>query len=143
MIQIGDYIREARLSAGLSLKELADKIGVTQASLSRWENNKRIPKITYVEKIDEILRSNITSNIIHGTSDNSTNVISINSYPDYMIYICESCNKMISYGRIVPIFKGTNCPYCKRSIKDVLEYSAEVLSKTSLGEIPIILRPKR
>ena len=33
----GDVIREARLQAGLSQKELADRAGVPRPSITRWE----------------------------------------------------------------------------------------------------------
>lgn len=36
--------RQLRESAGLSLQEIADVVGVTQASISRWELGQRKPR---------------------------------------------------------------------------------------------------
>lgn len=35
---IKDLIRERRISKGLTMKELGDKIGVSEATISRWES---------------------------------------------------------------------------------------------------------
>lgn len=36
---LGDRIKERRESKGMTLRELAEKIGVTEATVSRYENN--------------------------------------------------------------------------------------------------------
>ena len=42
---IGEKLRYMRLKKGLTLKELAKKIYITDATLSRWERNLRRPYI--------------------------------------------------------------------------------------------------
>ena len=48
MKSLGKIIREERLSKNLKQEELAKIIGVTQDSISLWENDKRIPDTQYV-----------------------------------------------------------------------------------------------
>ncbi|MCE5290216.1 MAG: XRE family transcriptional regulator, partial [Nocardiaceae bacterium] len=55
MSQIGDVILTARRAAGLTQEELADKLGITQAALSRYENDLREPDDATVERMSEIL----------------------------------------------------------------------------------------
>ena len=45
---IGIIIKELRKEAGCSQSQLAEVLGVTQDSISLWENDKRIPDATYI-----------------------------------------------------------------------------------------------
>ena len=38
-MDLGGNIRTARKAAGLTQKQLADKLGIYQKDVSRWENN--------------------------------------------------------------------------------------------------------
>lgn len=42
---IGKAIKENRLSAGLTQKQLAKQIGVTHAAISYWENGINVPNV--------------------------------------------------------------------------------------------------
>ena len=37
-MEVKDIIRNKRIELGLSMKELADKVGVTEGTISRWES---------------------------------------------------------------------------------------------------------
>lgn len=37
-MNVKDIIRENRLALGLTMKEVADKVGVSEATISRWES---------------------------------------------------------------------------------------------------------
>ena len=37
-MNVKDVIRENRLALGLTMKEVADKVGVNEATISRWES---------------------------------------------------------------------------------------------------------
>ncbi len=49
--QIGDVILTLRRAADMTQEELAEGLGVTQVSLSRWENNLRKPDSESLEKL--------------------------------------------------------------------------------------------
>lgn len=46
---IGDYIRQLRLSKGLSMNRLAQMSGISQSTLSRWESGKFLPSLRELE----------------------------------------------------------------------------------------------
>ena len=46
-------LRGLRDSSGLSLKEVADVLGVTAATVSNWELGRRTPTADHVEKLCE------------------------------------------------------------------------------------------
>ena len=45
---IGEIIREERIHKNLTQSQLAERIGVTQDSISLWEKGKRIPDTQYI-----------------------------------------------------------------------------------------------
>ncbi len=52
---IKDNIRTARLAATLTQAALADKVGVKQKDISRWENGVREPSAMWIKKLAEAL----------------------------------------------------------------------------------------
>ena len=52
-----DNIKKARLDAGLTQLEVAEKLGVAQAQYARWENGGRNPKDETVEKLAKIFNT--------------------------------------------------------------------------------------
>lgn len=51
----GQRIKEARKKAGLTQKELGQRLGVTYQTLAQWENDHRNPKPETLERIAEAL----------------------------------------------------------------------------------------
>lgn len=52
---IGQRIRETRIKAGLTQKELAEKLGISYVGISQWENDKRNPKKETIQRIADAL----------------------------------------------------------------------------------------
>ena len=54
--EIGENIKYARTQARLTQTELANKIGVTHAAISYWENGINIPNVADCIKIADVLQ---------------------------------------------------------------------------------------
>ena len=54
-IKIGKFIAELRKEKEMTQKELADKLGVTDRAVSKWENGRGMPDVSLLRKISEIL----------------------------------------------------------------------------------------
>lgn len=54
-MNIGEQIRKYRKEAGLSQKELGQKLGVSQQHIAQYESVKRIPKLETINKIADAL----------------------------------------------------------------------------------------
>ena len=52
--KIGALIHEARLEKGLTLEELADKVGTTKSYISKIENNLKEARFSTLKKIVEL-----------------------------------------------------------------------------------------
>lgn len=57
--KIGSFIREIRKEKGLTQEQLAEKVGVSQRSVSRWETGKTLPDYSLLPVICEVLQVNI------------------------------------------------------------------------------------
>lgn len=57
--KIGAFIADMRKRQGMSQKQLADEVGVTDKSVSKWETGKSLPEISKMESLCEILHINI------------------------------------------------------------------------------------
>ena len=57
--KIGAFIANARKEQGMSQKDLADAIGVTDKAVSKWECGKSMPEISKMETLCEVLHVNI------------------------------------------------------------------------------------
>ena len=70
-----DNIKKARLDAGLTQKEVAEKLGVAQAQYARWENGGRNPKDETVEKLAEIFNTSFET--LKGRDDGLVEIVSL------------------------------------------------------------------
>ena len=55
MAAIGDRIKQARLAAGLSLRELAEKVNLSQTAIDKYEQNKLAPSSSMLIKLAQAL----------------------------------------------------------------------------------------
>ena len=58
---MNNRIRELRKELGLSQKDFAEKIGVSQSSINYWEKGQRIPSIEAAAKIADFFNITIES----------------------------------------------------------------------------------
>lgn len=47
----GEFLSQLRREKGLTQKELADKIGVSDKTISKWEKGRSIPDLSYIEAL--------------------------------------------------------------------------------------------
>ncbi len=60
IIKTGNLIKELRTEKGLTQKELAEKLNVSTAAVSKWENGKGFPDISILEPLSAELGISIT-----------------------------------------------------------------------------------
>ena len=69
-MRIGERIQQARKAAGLSQKELAERLGVTQTVIGNIERGERNPKIETIDRISVALGTSLhTVNDYRGLSE--------------------------------------------------------------------------
>ena len=58
-MSVGRRIRDARVAAGLSVKDLARECGVSRSAVAMYENDLRVPTDKIKRKLAEILNRGI------------------------------------------------------------------------------------
>ena len=78
--RIGAFIRDTRKEAGLTQEQFAEKLGVSQRSVSRWETGRTMPDYALLPDICEVLQVNVAELLggarIEGESVSKTQVTS-------------------------------------------------------------------
>lgn len=72
MENIGKRIKELRKEMDCTQNKLADVLGITQDSISLWENGKRIPDTQYIVALAQFF--DVTSDYLLGLSNDPSNV---------------------------------------------------------------------
>lgn len=57
--KIGKFISELRKEKNMTQEQLAEKVGVTDKSISRWENGNTMPDISILVQLSEILNTTL------------------------------------------------------------------------------------
>jgi len=78
--KIGKFITECRKQKNLTQNELADKLGITDKAISKWENGRCMPDISLLEELCSILGVTINE-LLSGerNTNNSSDKIIIDS----------------------------------------------------------------
>ena len=95
--KIGKFISQCRKEKKLTQAQLAEKLNVSDKSISRWENGKTMPDISLFEPLCEILDISIIE-LLKATRLNNkkeTNKISAEVLIDYSKYIKNKNKKLI------------------------------------------------
>ena len=53
-MQIGDHLFRARKSSGLSQEAVAEKLGVSRQTISKWETNETLPDIEQSRRLAQL-----------------------------------------------------------------------------------------
>ena len=69
-INFGPRIQAARKAKGLTQKELADRLGVQNTTVSNWENNLTEPNGDLIRQLCEVL--DLTPNELYGMTDSTS-----------------------------------------------------------------------
>lgn len=85
--KIGKYIAKCRKEKKLTQEQLAEKLGVTNKSISRWENGKTMPDVSMFEPLCKELNISI-NDLLSGEKINKDNYsLSVDNLEDYIKYI--------------------------------------------------------
>ena len=88
----GAVIRELREKNKMTQLQLAEKLGVSDKTVSKWETAKGYPDITLLEPIAEVFRISVTE-LISGNTVHNANV-SANMLRS-KFYVCPVCGNVI------------------------------------------------
>lgn len=97
---IGENIKKLRINAGLTQKDLAEKLFVTAQAVSRWENNDVEPSATTIYEMAKIFNVSIDEIFGNGVTNNVKKEVVVEkeivyTEPKPIIAVCSQCGKAI------------------------------------------------
>lgn len=94
-IKIGKFIADKRKQNNMTQVELAEKLGVTNKSVSRWENGKNMPDISLFIPICELLNISLNELIIGEEIENDK------KSDEVIVETISDANKKINKARVI------------------------------------------
>lgn len=73
-VTLGSTIKDIRARLGIDQSQLADMLGVTTSTISRWENNESVPRVKKLKQIAQIGHISVEE-LQYSTVDNTINQI--------------------------------------------------------------------
>lgn len=101
--KIGAFISETRKASGMTQKELAEKVGISDKTISKWECGNGLPEITILRPLCEILNINVNE-LLSGEHLSET-VYSLKAEENIMALMKE--NEITQKGNKIQYIIGT------------------------------------
>lgn len=89
----GNIIRRLREERGITQKELAEIISVSDKTISKWETNRGLPDIGVIEELAKALRVSLPELL---TGDLKTNENVSGNMKKLQFYVCPVCGNIIT-----------------------------------------------
>lgn len=90
-IKIGMLIRYLRIEKNMTQKQLADKMRLSDKTISKWERGLGLPDISYLTELSEILKVNIEE-ILKGNL--SQNAFQGGNMKKSKYFVCPNCENL-------------------------------------------------
>lgn len=90
-IKIGNIIRTLRLERNMTQKELADKMNISDKTVSKWERGLGCPEISLISEISDLLGVDTQSLLI---GDITPNDFVVGNMKNTKYYVCPTCHNI-------------------------------------------------
>ena len=83
-VTIGKYISQKRRELNLTQEELAEKLGVSNKTISKWENGKCMPDYSIIQNLCDVLHTTLAELMDGEDADSSVRVYDDNQILDLL-----------------------------------------------------------
>lgn len=112
------YIKDFRLKSGYTQQELADKVGITKAAISKYEKGQRQPRLEMLKKIAEVFGVNWTDLVSEEQRELEEAIQDAEADSDYWEAVLLSTE---AHKRIASLLHLLNEEGQKKAVERVLE----------------------
>ena len=105
--KIGSFIAKKRKELGLKQKDLAEKLFVTDKTISRWENGNYMPDLTILVTLSEILNISVYE-LLTGEEQNEIKKENIETEVRFLYSLSEE-DKILNYLKKYPQLTYKGC----------------------------------
>lgn len=112
----GEWVRAAREARGLSQRELAKALDVSQGVVSQWENNITRPKLSNMVMLSQVLDHPLTGmvgpdlaypgELVEDVDELSLLYMFRNVAPETRLFLASLCRGAVSKGNVVALPAG-------------------------------------
>ena len=120
-IKIGKFIASCRKEQGMTQAVLAEKLGISDRAISKWETGKSMPDSGIMLELCELLKINVNEllsgeRIMAESYDKRAEEIDklVDDVKTHKIYYCKICGKEVWRG-------NEYCPDCAAKIRRKVE----------------------
>lgn len=92
-IKTGELIKRLRTEIGLTQKQLAERISVSDKAVSKWETGNGCPDISLISALAEVFGTDIQS-LLSGEIDK--NESEVGNMKKLKFYVCKDCGNIIT-----------------------------------------------
>ncbi|MBE6869036.1 MAG: helix-turn-helix domain-containing protein [Ruminococcus albus] len=92
-IKTGALIRQLRLSAGLTQKQLAEKVNVSDKAVSKWECGNGAPDVSLLADLAEVFGTDVNT-LLSGSKD--INESEKGDMKKIRFYVCKDCGGIMT-----------------------------------------------
>lgn len=114
--KVGELIRMIRSENHMTQKQLADKMNISDKTISKWERGMGCPDVSLLPELSNILGVNIEEIL---TGDLSMNDVNNGNLKKIKIYVCPDC------GNIITSTGSTTVSCCGRKLEALEAVKAE------------------
>lgn len=91
--KVGDLIRLRRIEKGLTQKQLADAMNISDKTISKWERGLGCPDVTLLPELATLLKMNIEEIL---TGDLKMNELVNGNMKKTQFYVCPQCGNIVT-----------------------------------------------
>lgn len=114
--KVGELIRMIRSENHMTQKQLADKMNISDKTISKWERGMGCPDVSLLPELSNILGVNIEEIL---TGDLNMNDVNNGNLKKIKIYVCPDC------GNIITSTGSTTVSCCGRKLEALEAVKAE------------------
>ena len=126
-MRIGDYIRQQRLAADLSLEDLARMLGTQKPHISHWEMHRRVPGETNVRKLAKIF--GVDAQTMLDLATPRTHREPVDPFPDQVASLMNDLADPMAI-RLLRLFRGLSQQQ-RQNVLDVVELTTKIARESN------------
>lgn len=124
--ETGNLIRKLRQEQGITQLELAEKIGVSDKAVSKWERGRGLPDVEFFPKLADAL--NVDSEVLL-RGELETNSASSGNMKKLNFFVCKKC------GNLLFSTDGADISCCGEKLLPLKPQKAEENEKLTLADV--------
>ncbi|MBQ0070386.1 MAG: helix-turn-helix domain-containing protein [Spirochaetales bacterium] len=98
---VGQNLKRLRLEAGLTQSQMAEKLGVTDRAVSKWERGLGCPDLSFWPQIADVFHVDVSRVIFGVVSENQT---SSGNMKNTKFYLCPVCGSFTTSAEEIDVY---------------------------------------